>query len=225
MLRLRGRSATVAIVTTAHFVVPLADLDDGPKQIYWELSEDWLRHALEGSDAEPRGDGSMQLEVSKNGREILVRGSADIKLTMPCVRTLDPVELEIHPEIFLLLEQLPDERVPRRQRGKHPARKKRNAEKKSSTAGSGKWADVPILSNEDAARDAFRGERVELDGFVREFILLELPMAPVRSDLHSAPDTASSPPSADQDAPEHIDPRLAPLAAIASRMRQKEHKE
>ncbi len=61
-----------------------------------------------------------------------------------------------------------------------------------------------------------------LDGFVREFLLLELPMTVRRSDLPSTDDPAIAPPSAEPGGaePRPIDPRLAPLAAIASRLRQ-----
>jgi uncharacterized metal-binding protein YceD (DUF177 family) len=59
-----------------------------------------------------------------------------------------------------------------------------------------------------------------LDSFVREFLLLELPMSVTRSDLPRADDPATAPPSGGPDEAEHIDPRLAPLAAIASRLRQ-----
>jgi len=79
------------------------------------------------------------------------------------------------------------------------------------------------LSLEMAAEDVFEGETIELDAFVREHILLELPMFPVRSDLPSersaATDTpAEGPGSADE--PRPVDPRLAPLAAIASQMQR-----
>jgi uncharacterized metal-binding protein YceD (DUF177 family) len=147
---------------------------------------------------------------------------------MTCARTLEPVNVDVSPEIFLLLEQVPDpspharrQHQTRQPKGRHGTVGKTTA----SEAGTNAWADAPVLGDSDAARDVFRGDRLELDKFLREFIVLELPMAPVRSDLHSEPDAASSPPSAGHQAPGNIDPRLAPLAAIAKRMRQKEHKE
>ena len=64
-----------------------------------------------------------------------------------------------------------------------------------------------------------------LDRFIREFLVLELPMVPLREDLRSEatpaierpPETAASRTSER----ETIDPRLAPLAAIASKLRDK----
>lgn len=216
-----------AAVSTAQFIVPLADLERGPKHVSWQLSQNWLQQALAGTDARPRCDGSLDLELTKNGREVLVRGTARLDLTMPCVRTLEPVDVPVSAEIFLLLLQVPEQEVgSRRQRLRHqPKGRKGNSKKGAAKAPSPGWSDDPTLSDQDAARDVFRGERVELDDFVREFILLELPMAPMRSDLHLEPYAASSPPSAEQGAPRQLDPRLAPLAAIASRMRQREDKE
>jgi uncharacterized metal-binding protein YceD (DUF177 family) len=57
---------------------------------------------------------------------------------------------------------------------------------------------------------------VVLDEFIREHLLLELPLFPVRSDLPSeeARVTASLPDPAGTDEPVKLDPRLAPLAAL-----------
>ena len=84
--------------------------------------------------------------------------------------------------------------------------------------------DEAELSDGEAGRDTFSGDLVVLDDFVREFILLELPAYPRRSDLPSPGDAASAP------APEPagiaaIDPRLRPLADIAQRLASKKAKE
>ena len=71
----------------------------------------------------------------------------------------------------------------------------------------------------DAAQDTFDGEQIVLDPFLREFILLELPMFPVRQDLPSLPVEARA------SAPESetpLDPRLAPLAELKDRLAQKQ---
>ena len=83
----------------------------------------------------------------------------------------------------------------------------------------------------DAAQDTFDGEQIVLDPFLREFILLELPMFPVRQDLPSLPveARASAPdfrpldpraPSQESETP--LDPRLAPLAELKDRLAQKQ---
>jgi len=263
------------------FVVPVRDLDDGPKTLSGEISLDWLRAALEGSEATPADRaGSLDVEVSKNGREVLVRGSARVPVIVPCARTLAPIPLELTPEILLLLRKA--EAAPRaagaeRQRGgagshdpkprtgkgkrergdsaqlasAHSGAAKRsgsgarpaNAARPGSARGDhgtraqprGGWSDDPELEPTDAAQDTFEGEQIVLDSFLREFILLELPMFPVRQDLPSlpvevrasGPDVRQNPdagPPSESETP--LDPRLAPLAELKDRLqKQKQNKE
>lgn len=210
----------------AHFVVPLADLERGTKSVTWTLSEGWLRQALNETEATPRRDGSLELELSKNGRQVMVRGRLEVALSMPCVRTLEPVDVDLAPEVFLMLNPAPEPASPTPARGKRDsAHKKARAE---TTAQSGKkrsganWGDDPELSPEQAAEDTYDGEKIELDRFIREFILLELPMTPMQKGLHEEPEPAIARTPADRGGAESpVDPRLAPLAAIADRLRQK----
>jgi hypothetical protein len=75
------------------------------------------------------------------------------------------------------------------------------------------------LSETAAARDTYDGEKIVLDEFVREFILLELPAYPRRSDLPSDARPAIGPPSTETEATSApVDPRLLPLARIKSRL-------
>ena len=61
-------------------------------------------------------------------------------------------------------------------------------------------------------------EQAAVDAFVREHLLLELPLFPVRSDLPFESDAATTtPPDESGAAP---DPRLAPLAALASQLKK-----
>ena len=64
----------------------------------------------------------------------------------------------------------------------------------------------------------FKGEQIELDDFVREFLLLELPMVVTRPDLPADTDKAYGPPSPELGTERPIDPRLLPLVAIKSRL-------
>ena len=219
-------------MSKALFVVPVADVERGPRTVSFTLDEAWLREALEGTEATPRRAGSATLELSKSGRDILVRGRAEAALSMPCVVTLDPLDIDLDPEIFLMLAPAPSE----------PAAKGTRSEKKRSVAGaSGKEPAAEArgtasrkrgakeedeegeqLDDSTAARDTFEGSQIELDSFIREFLLLELPMFPRRSDLPSSPGPAIGPrlvePESDEQEPV-IDPRLQPLAALRSRLR------
>jgi uncharacterized metal-binding protein YceD (DUF177 family) len=217
-------------VTRPEFAVALADLESGPKVVDFTISEAWLRSTLEGTQAEPRSSGRLHAELSKNGKDVLVRGSLSVSVTIPCVVTLDPLTFELEPELSLLLSPDPGAPAAGRQGSATKVAKTPAAPPAPAAAGGKrkkpkkKWGDEAELSESEAGRDTFSGDLVVLDDFVREFILLELPMYPRRSDLPSPGDAASAP------APEPagsaaIDPRLRPLAEIAKRLASDKRKE
>ena len=204
----------------------MADLEHGPKAVLWTLPLGWLKQVLEGTEATPVREGEADLELSLNGRDVVVRGRARVDVTMPCARTLDPVNVSIAPEIFLLLEplsQVPIRPSTARGRGQRPGRSTTKGERPGRSAERDLlgWSSDPTLADDESARDTYAGDQVVLDPFLREFILLELPMFPLRSDLRSVEDagiggalsTTAVPPNPP------VDARLAPLAAIASRLR------
>ena len=209
------------------YTVTIADLERGPKEVHWDLPVDWLAQTLADTDATPVGSGTLDAKLGLNGREVLVRGTISVTVTMPCVRTLEPIELTLQPELFLLLAPpvSPSSPLPRRHRGgTHGAtasrqRKHQSMDATNDTKG---WERDPTLTEHDAARDTHDGEKVVLDAFIREFLVLELPMAPRRSDLPSVLDAATTPAPQDPGAAggPPVDPRLAPLLEIASRMRK-----
>jgi len=205
------RSARVRRVTTPSFVVQLADLERGPKRVSFPLTEAFLAWAFQETEAEAQGEGTLELELTKTGNEVMVRGRAQAHVHVPCVVTLDPLPFDLKPEIFLLL---------------YPEPKSAGAGDKGKSKGKkgGKRAEeVDLeLAPEDAARDTYRGEEVVLDPFVREFLLLELPAYPRRSDLPSPEERLSSRPLDQPEASEKpLDPRLSPLLAIAGRLKTK----
>ncbi len=205
-----------------HFVVPVRDLEDGPRTVEFELSDAFLRGVFAGTEAVWAAPGSVEVELTKNGRDVMVRGHASVDVTMPCARTMAPVPVALRPDIFLMLSQSSNEssaRKPRARKGRgkkgQPAAGKAPNKKERSKG----WSADPTLSDGNTAVDSYNGEEVVLDGFVREFILLDLPMNPVSSDLPTEENAAiPRPPAEPGDKP--IDPRLAPLAAIAARLRK-----
>lgn len=220
------------------FVIPVADLEDGPEVRRWEISVDWLKEALKETDAAPSGEsGSLEVELMKNGREVLVRGTAKAGVTMPCARTLDPVGVVLAPDIFLLLTQgepradggaRAGRQAPRhtkRARGPSPERGRREGTAAGSSARGSRrpepgrpQGDDPELPSEDAAKDVFQGAEIVLDPFVREFLLLDLPMVVRRSDLPADSEPGNR--AAAETPPERpLDQRLKPLLEIAERIR------
>lgn len=221
------------------FVVQLTDLERGPKSVEWTVPEAWLRAALADTEATPRADGYLEVELTKDGSKVMVRGHARAQVSMPCARTLEPVDVDVAAEIFLLLLPAPlpashataaapprsksrGERPERGQKGGTFSDRRRPHPKSGAKSGPARklWTEDPELNERDAATDTYSGDSVVLDDFVREFIVLELPMFPVRQDLPSAPGPAIAAPHSDAGEERPIDPRLMPLAAIASRLRQ-----
>ncbi len=233
---------------TAQFFVPVADLDYGERDLDEEIPVAWLEKAMENTEATPRGTpGRLEVTLSKSGREIMVRGHARAQVTMPCARSLDPVDFDLDAEIFLLLSRGGGPGTPhasprpRRADGPKAAKGPKAAVSSAQTGKPGKpgkpgrpganakkgrrEVEVP-LPDETAATDTYDGEDVVLDPFVREFLLLELPMVPLREDLRSEATPAIERPPIDsgeddRTAPKELDPRLAPLAALKSRLGQK----
>ncbi len=66
----------------------------------------------------PVRPGRLDVEFSKNGREVLVRGRAEVDVTVPCVVTLDPLPFKLEPEILLLLTRGREEAAGRVRQGK-----------------------------------------------------------------------------------------------------------
>jgi len=223
-------------------VIPVADLERGPKHVEFVLSEAWLRRALEGSDANVGAPGKVEVTLSKNGPSVLIRGQLSADLTMPCVVTLDPVPVPVRTEIVLMLSP---ESGATTEHESHVARRKARPPKdepavspekvgrerptraKSVGKGEGRWEETPVLDDEIAGQDTFDGHEIALDGFVREFLLLELPMFPRRSDLPTGDAAANPPLPADSQVggEKPLDPRLSPLAELKSRLEQKIKKE
>jgi uncharacterized metal-binding protein YceD (DUF177 family) len=222
-------------VTKASFIVPVADLERGPRTVTFALDEAWLSQALEGTDATPRHAGSATVELSKSGRDVMVRGRVEAALSMPCVVTLDALEIDLNPEIFLMLApassepKAPSARAAKRRAAGGPAPALDRKEGGTFARGGAprkrgddeELEEGELLDPSSAARDTFEGSQIELDSFFREFLLLDLPMFPRRSDLPLAegPAIGAPPPEAGEHEPV-IDPRLQPLAALRSRLRE-----
>jgi uncharacterized protein len=217
-------------LTTPLLRIRLVDLDRGKSDYDWELPVEWLNHALAETDAKATSPGRVTLTASKDGLQVILHGRAQADVTMPCARTFEPVAIKLNAEIVLVLHPAPTTTPAVRP---HRARASKNSAQSSSattsdlgklSAKSRKMVQRPEteLTLEDAAEDFYHGEQIDLDELVREFLILELPMMPLRSDLRfeGMPAISATPGATVSDDADFIDPRLRPLAEIARRLKK-----
>jgi hypothetical protein len=207
------------------FVVRLADLERASLKTSFTLSEAWLARELGEAQAVPLAPGTATVELMKTGETVVVRGKLRVSLTVPCVVTLDPVPFELEPEIFLELSREAEsgerQKATRGRGSAAPEAKAKAGSKGAPERPRRRRAkDDPELDAREAASDTFKGEEIVLDGFFREFILLEIPPYPRRSDLPSPEESLSSRPLAGPPGEaKPVDPRLLPLLGLANRLR------
>ena len=135
----------------ATFLVSASELDAGGKEYTREIPHAWLKTAFDESDATPKGDGALDLRLSKSGTDVVVHGEANADVELPCARCLEPVKVTLAAEISVLM--VPAAKI------KH----EREHEMASSEA--------DVLP--------YDGENVVLDDLVRDDLLLEIPMIPL----------------------------------------------
>jgi uncharacterized protein len=132
------------------------------------LAAQWLRglpmrEALGAPEADPRaGGGVAELELYADGTHAFAAGTFKGFVTVACSRCVTPVELPIDDTVrltFLPASEMPDEDAP--------------------TA-----ADDPGVELVDGDLDTFPfdGERIDLEPFLREELVLAIPFAPLCSE-------------------------------------------
>jgi uncharacterized protein len=180
---------------SAHeFTINTTELDAGGKDYRRPIPAVWVRGVLEDHEAKAtKNDGLLDVRASKSGHDVVVHGTIDARLEVPCARCLEPFELDVHSDVSVLY-------VP-------------GAKLKDS--GSGKDGEVEYtLDDAEADTLPYDGETVVLDDLVRDELLLGVPMIPLCSDdcpgMSPAPSSDAKDPSETKD----IDPRLAPLLAF-----------
>jgi uncharacterized protein len=192
---------------------PAADIPVEGMAMDVELSDEWLEILLRHDDASvatggtvsgtvsgsANGAGRLSGRLSRSGSDIVVRGRLITAVQVACVRCLEPAAIRVSADLSLLL-QLRKSSQSRKPSRRQPSRRLPG--------------DVEIEHEFTAAEadlDTYDGETVELDRFVRELILLEIPSFPLcRMSCPGIPQSAT------QQAPETevVDPRLAPLGAF-----------
>lgn len=172
------------------FSIAARDLDAAGKSLRFPVRAAWMRGALEGTDVGPAGpDGELELRASKSGTDVVVRGTLQAELTVPCARCLEPSRVAVAEPISTLV-------VP--------------ASVVSESSGG---EDDDDMAPDQADMIAYDGETVVLDDLIRDELMLGIPMIPlcsegcpgIRRPGSPEPPPARSPP---------LDPRLQPLLRL-----------
>lgn len=181
----------VSPMSAHEFTISVSELDAAGKQYRFPVRTSWLRGAFEGHEASAgKNDGELVVRASKSGHDVVVHGTLDAELAVPCARCLEPFNLPLHSDLSVLY-------VPATSRGEPNEEGERE------------------LALEDAEADTlpFDGEKVVLDDLVRDELVLEIPMIPLCSE--GCPGMSPGPQAGEKASPEKdIDPRLAPLLAF-----------
>jgi uncharacterized protein len=218
------------------FAIAAADIDAAGRSLEADLPVAWLDAELAECDARASAPGHLSARLSRSGGEVVVRGHAHVVLEVACARCLDPAKLDIDADLSLLLKPVPGAAVEARIEakraegkaskaakaakeagGKAPSKAETGSDKGAAgkRAGKGKEKELPEyeFSSDEADLDVYDGETVVLDGFVRETILLEMPIFPLCSEACPGIRPAS-PEVVDGGVAPTLDPRLAPLRAL-----------
>ena len=182
---------------TPEFPISIAELDAGGREYTFVLRAAWVRGALEDTDATTTGkDGTLDVRVSKSGRDVVVHGHIDVDLETQCARCLNDVTLHLHHPITALMV---------------PASETRSGNAKGDD-------DLP---SDELDVTPYAGETISLDDLVRDELVLEVPIVPLCSEDCAG---ISPPPTKDGDAPGKpaIDPRLLPLLRLKNSTEKKE---
>ena len=126
------------------------------------IPREWGRSAFEGFEVEARAEpGELAVQVTKAGDGYLVQGRVRLAVSATCVRCLQPVPLEIEAPVAVLY-------VPGAVVERPAAGRKADDDDDEDEAGPDDGPDV----------EHFQDHQLVLDSYVRDTILLEVPMNP-----------------------------------------------
>jgi uncharacterized protein len=192
-------------MSAPEFSLPARDLDAAGKAFHFPIRAAWIRGAVESTDVSATDrDGSLDVRLSKSGNDVVLRGTLDAQLVVPCARCLEPARVPIHETVSALF--VPASSLRAEAASGSGSRRGRDRGDDDEATGT---ADSPDVV-------AFDGETVVMDSLVRDEMLLALPIVPLCSEgcagIRLEPSEAAAP----APAPEQrgVDPRLLPLLSL-----------
>ena len=207
------------------FAIAAADIDAAGRSIEADLPVDWLDKQLAECELKASAPGHISVRLSRSGNEVVVRGKTRVLLEAPCGRCLSPAKLEVDGELALLLQPAktpaPEASAADTRATKGTPAKGASGQGSAKGKRPAKEKDLPEyeFSSNEADADTYDGETVVLDDFVREAILLEIPIFPLCSEDCAGIRPASSDVIDEGEEP-RVDPRLAPLGAFRAVLAQ-----
>ncbi|MEM7136600.1 MAG: YceD family protein [Myxococcota bacterium] len=181
------------------FVLPLQDLDESGRDWSFPVSTAWLSTALAETELRAAGDeGTLSVQAQRNGLDVLVQGRIGASLLATCARCLEDVSLALDLPITALFSP-------------------------EHTRPSQASDDEIEVRLDETTRDYYGGSEIVLDSWVREHILLEVPMKPLCSDdcVGIAVPTEVQPPD-EVFGNSALDARFAPLLKFKEELTKKE---
>jgi uncharacterized protein len=184
----------------AEFEIKVTELDAGSREYDFPIRAAWLAETMAALAPEEHAvadtDGALHVIAEKSGADVLVRGTAEATLYVPCGRCLEPACVRCHSDITVLLSRRGDTIRP-----------------------PGADDDTDTSPTDEPEVEVFSGDEIRLDDLVREHLVLEIPMQPLcRPDCPgiAVPESIKGPKhlEAHPSAPD-LDPRLAPLLALS----------
>jgi uncharacterized protein len=176
-------------MTTPEFAVAVNDIDAAGRLFRFPVRAAWIRGALEGTDVGGGGesDGQLEVRLSRSGTDVVVRGTLQAGVSVPCARCLEPAHIEVSEAISALA-------VPATASRESPGAK-----------------EDDDLSPDQADLIAYDGETLVLDDLVRDELILGIPMIPLCSE--ACPGMRPQAPAMPE--PNRaVDPRLRPLLRL-----------
>lgn len=166
-------------------VVPANDVDAAGMDLVVDLPQDWLDAKLTDAEARSRRPGHLKARISRSGKtDIVVRAHVVASLDLPCARCLGASLSDVDTNLSLLLKARPNgpqDEGGARARGPRAGARSTNGTKPAPARKDKRSSEYEFSSGE-ADLDEYDGEKVVLDDFIREAILLELPSFPLCSE-------------------------------------------
>jgi len=142
------------------FVIDVHDVPTHEGSWVFPIPQEWGRGAFEGCDLEALEEpGVLEVRVTRTGEGYLVEGRVRLTVAATCVRCLQPVPVEIDAPIAALFLPGP-------------------AAEPTGAGDDEEEGDEEPRPDDGPDVEYFQNHRLVLDSYVRDTVLLEMPMNP-----------------------------------------------